>query len=257
MALFMEFRGRHHLWQVFADAVAFMAFAISNSCDMRMRDERERRYMEGIGRYSSAEQARFPQIFQALCETLEAKPGDILGKIFEELGLANADRGQFFTPFHIGQLMAQLLIDPVKQASEIKRWGFITLNEPACGAGAMVIAFAQSMFERGINYQQHLHVTAQDIDERAVHMAYVQLSLLGVPAVVIHGNTLLVENRGEWLTPMHVAGKWRERLNLRRAFEAMTSLLSGIQPDGSEQAAGGNVVRPKKASGMAAQLALL
>ncbi|MEK2631230.1 N-6 DNA methylase [Pseudomonas aeruginosa] len=187
MALFMEFRGRHHLWQVFADAVAFMAFAISNSCDMRMRDERERRYMEGIGRYSSAEQARFPQIFQALCETLEAKPGDILGKIFEELGLANADRGQFFTPFHIGQLMAQLLIDPVKQASEIKRWGFITLNEPACGAGAMVIAFAQSMFERGINYQQHLHVTAQDIDERAVHMAYVQLSLLGVPAVVIHG----------------------------------------------------------------------
>ncbi|HCF9160878.1 TPA: hypothetical protein NI581_002212 [Pseudomonas aeruginosa] len=71
-----------------------MAFAISNRCDPRMQDERERRYMEGIKRYSSAEQARFPLIFQALCEAMEAKPGDILGRIFEELGLANADRGR-------------------------------------------------------------------------------------------------------------------------------------------------------------------
>ena len=51
------------------------------------------------------------------------------------------------------------------------------------------------MQDAEINYQQHLHVTAVDVDSRAAHMAYVQLALLNVPAVVIVGNTLTLEER--------------------------------------------------------------
>jgi len=43
-------------------------------------------------------------------------------------------------------------------------------------------------------------------------MAYVQLSLLHVPAVVIHGDTLLLEEYGHWHTPAHMLGGWRYRL---------------------------------------------
>jgi hypothetical protein len=39
------------------------------------------------------------------------------------------------------------------------------------------------MLSQGVNDQQHLHITAVDIDIRAVHMTYLQLSLLRVPAV--------------------------------------------------------------------------
>jgi hypothetical protein len=68
--------------------------------------------------------------------------------------------------------------------------GFVTAMEPACGAGSMVIALAEAMRNLGINYQRHLHVTAIDIDPRAIHMAYVQFSLLHVPAHLMVGNSL-------------------------------------------------------------------
>ena len=55
------------------------------------------------------------------------------------------------------------------------RSGFLRANDPAVGGGAMVIALAREILAQGINYQSHLHVTAVDVDIRAVHMPYIQL----------------------------------------------------------------------------------
>jgi hypothetical protein len=96
---------------------------------------------------------------------------------------------------------------------------FLTANEPACGGGAMLIAMAEIMSEKGLNYQKTLHVTAQDLDLKAVHMCYVQLSLLGIPGIVIHGNTLLNEQRSIWHTPMHIMGGWTWKL--RKPMEVL------------------------------------
>jgi len=38
----------------------------------------------------------------------------------------------------------------------------------------------QEIRDACINYQQHLHVTAIDIDPKCVHMAYVQFALLHI-----------------------------------------------------------------------------
>lgn len=67
---------------------------------------------------------------------------------------------------------------------------------------------------------QVVHVTAQDIDATAVHMAYLQLSLLHVPAIVLLGNSLSVEVREHWVTPAHVMGGWDLRLRSARACAA-------------------------------------
>ncbi len=80
--------------------------------------------------------------------------------------------------------------------------------EPAAGAGGMVIATAEAFAGEGINYQQAMHATCIDIDATAVHMAYVQLSLLHIPAIVMHGNALSLEQWGYWLTPAHILGFW-------------------------------------------------
>ncbi|MFQ3896582.1 hypothetical protein [Sphingobium sp. R-7] len=80
----------------------------------------------------------------------------------------------------------------------------------------MVIALAQTMRDIGHNYQRHLHVTAIDIDPRAIHMAYVQLSLLHIPAHLIVGNALSGEIQDHWFTPAHILGGWTARLALRQ-----------------------------------------
>lgn len=83
----------------------------------------------------------------------------------------------------------------------------------------MLIAFAEAMRDMKLNYQTQLHVTARDLDIKAVHMSYVQLSLLGIPGVVIHGNTLLNECLSVWRTPMHVMGMWDIKLRRNEAAD--------------------------------------
>lgn len=203
---------RHALYDVFRDFVEMAALAISNSVDMLQRQAREERYLQLIGRYQPDEQKRFPQMLGALVGVLEAGPDDVLGQVFGELELGNAARGQFFTPYSLCAATARLTLDPDEVRQRIAERGFITLHEPACGAGALVIGMAEAMQAADINYQQHLHVTAVDIDQRAVHMAYLQFSLLGIPAAVILGNTLTMELTEQWHTPAHVIGMWPQKL---------------------------------------------
>jgi hypothetical protein len=49
-----------------------------------------------------------------------------------------------------------------------------------------VIALADEMKRVGVNYQQHLHVTA----------------------VNVHGNSLSIEEHSRWYTPAHIMGGW-------------------------------------------------
>lgn len=57
-------------------------------------------------------------------------------------------------------------------------------------------------------------------------MAYVQLSLLGIPAVVVHGNALSLDVWGVWYTPAHVFVGWGRRLRLRRE-EQTAAIVAG------------------------------
>lgn len=202
---------KHGHWQVFSDFVEVAAISISNAVDLARRDEREARYLEIVRRYERDEVQRFPHMLGELVEELECGPADVLGAVFMEMGLGSKWHGQFFTPYHLCRLMAGMMVDDHMRGL-IEARGFIRANEPACGGGAMLIALAEEMKLGGLNYQQHLHVVAQDLDLKAVHMAYVQLSLLHIPAVVIQGNTLALEERSHWLTPAHIMGGWEWRL---------------------------------------------
>lgn len=146
---------------------------------------------------------------------LEEGHRDVLGELFMQMGLGDQWKGQFFTPYALAYLMAEMSMQDAAQVIEEK--GFITLLEPAAGAGCMVIAAAAALRDQGINYQQHLHATAIDIDQTACHMAYIQLTLLHVPAIVVHGNALFPDKEyGHWVTPAHVLGAWDGRLKRGR-----------------------------------------
>lgn len=216
---------RHHGYQVFSDFVEMAATSVSNAVDLRQKEKREARYMEIVKRYQTDEVQKFPEMFAALTLKLEEGFSDVLGGVFHELELHNKWTGQFFSPYPLCKMMALMTVGDSDPKAKIEERGFLTAMEPACGSGAMVIAIADALKDSGINYQQHLHVTAVDVDAKCVHMAYLQLSLLHIPATIIHGNALTLEEWGHWDTPAHIMGGWDWKL---RRGEADTKIVGPI-----------------------------
>jgi len=202
---------RHRKHEVFRDFCELAALSLSNAVDLRSFDVREARYMQIVGRYEAAEVALFPQMLAQVVQSLERGLHDCMGQLFMSLDLGDHWKGQYFTPYQVAYLMAKLGTGDV--GAMVGQKGYIRMNEPAAGAGAMVIALADSMQKMGFNYQRCLHVTAQDLDETAVHMAYIQLTLLHIPAVVVHGNSLWPKSTdARWFTAAHILGGWGHRL---------------------------------------------
>lgn len=205
--LFEKVAYRHNLKSVFCDFVEMAAVSFRSSVDINFRTKGQERYKSIITRYDSKEIMLFTSILGELTIALEEKPKDYLGELFSKFGVGDANKGQFFTPYHLCLAAVKLVIDENIE-EEIKQKGFITLDEPSCGAGAMIIAFSEAMKEKKLDPQRQLKVTAKDLDIRAVHMAYVQLSLLGIPAQICHANTLSLKVFDTWKTPIFVLDGW-------------------------------------------------
>jgi type I restriction-modification system DNA methylase subunit len=202
--------GNHDMHTVFSDFCAMVATAIRNTIDRDGYQAREDDYLARVARYTPEQLDRFANVLAHLGLELERSPRDVLGEVYMGLEIAAREQGQFFTPWHVCELMAAMNFSDAKAL--LTDAPFLTLYEPACGAGAMVLAATQTLAAQGINFQQQLHVTADDINPTAVHMAYIQFSLMGIPALVHHRNALSLEHFDTWATPMHVLGGWSLRL---------------------------------------------
>ncbi|MBF7013745.1 N-6 DNA methylase [Novosphingobium resinovorum] len=208
-----------------------MAIAISNSVDLVQREQREARYLEIVGRYETQIIESFARVMAELTLALESGFGDVLGALFHDLELHSKAKGQFFTPYVLSRAIADMLVgDPAATRAAIEERGYLTAMEPACGSGSMVIALAEGLWMQGINYQRHLHVTAVDIDPRAIHMAYVQLSLLHIPARLVVGDALSGEIREQWFTPAHILGGWTARLATAPKGKTTIATITSDQP---------------------------
>ena len=179
--------GKYSSYEVFSDWIKCSSLFISNSLELfhgKVWKDREQAYIDSITRYNKTEQKMFSDMFLMLAETLEFKMSDVLGEIYMDSGMGSKAAGQFFTPYHISYLTAKLSMP------EPDELGLYHINEPSCGGGGMIIAVAQALMEKGINYQSKMRVVTQDLDWKGVYMCYLQLSLLGINATVAQGDTL-------------------------------------------------------------------
>lgn len=199
--------GKYNPYQVFFDWVYIMALTISNSTDMikgPIWKEREARYMELASRYSSEEMHTMCLLFTLLSMSYEDKIEDVLGYIYMKSGAGNNRLGQFFTPFHISDFVAKIGMEQIIPGKKYP------IFEPSCGAGGMIIAAAKHVIEQGGDIKC-LKVVAQDLDWLGVYMTYVQLSLIGIDAVVAQGdslkNEIIPENR-KFRTPVNKGMIW-------------------------------------------------
>lgn len=181
--------GKYSAYEVFSDWIRCCALAISNNTTpMQLQgkiwEDREKAYMDTISRYTTQEAGLFPEMLALLAMALEKNMEDVLGDIYMSSGMGNKAAGQFFTPYHLSELCAELT------ALEPDESGIYRVSEPSCGGGGMIIAMAKALKNRGVNYQRKMQVVAQDLDWKGVYMCYLQLSLLGIPAICAQGDTL-------------------------------------------------------------------
>ena len=142
------------------------------------------------------------------------------------LDLGSHWHGQFFTPYDICRMMAKISLNGGERdaKTEILDHGYISINDPACGAGATLIAAANQLRNQYINYQTDALFVGQDIDRIAGMMCYIQLSLLGCAGYVVIADTLSNPITGAdvlipcpkadqemWYTPMFASELWTQR----------------------------------------------
>ena len=213
ITLFNRLVGRRSNWEVWNDFLTMAAIAFANVMPTPERTEREDRYLSMIRSYEKEEQEIFPQLLSVVTMAFEDNPKqDFLGNLYTTLNLNQHQKGQFFTPYHICEFMAEVQNGRDLKA-DVEQKGFISVSDPACGAGALLIAFANSARAHGVNYQEKVLFVAQDIDATAAKMCYIQLTLLGCSACVIIGDSLVKPgfhpDNEVYYTPMYFLNSWR------------------------------------------------
>ena len=180
---FQKLTYRHRAWDVWRDYILLHACSISNVLDKENYGQREKRYLKIIHQYSKEEQAIFPELAA-------------------------------YTTMALDQNQEQ--------------YGYISINDPCCGAGATLIAGVHVIrkqlehCEPSRNYQNHILVVAQDVDEIVGLMCYIQISLLGLAGFIKIGNSITdpisTDDSSEnyWYTPMYFSDVWSTRRMLRQ-----------------------------------------
>ena len=182
--------------EVFKDFLTLSAYSLAQP--FYRSEEIELKYKYISSKYTKEQAEEFPKLLAFLVSALEKQHQDFLGEVFMQMNLGNAVNGQYFTPYRVSKMMSKLTGIHVKKYANSE---IMTLCEPCCGSGAMIIAFAECLLEQDINYQHCLYVEATDIDEMCYKMAYIQLSLLGIPAKVIWGDSLSMRYNEVLYTP--------------------------------------------------------
>ena len=223
-------------WQKWSDFIELSAIAISNACDHESKDResREARYMKIINSYPKKDQAIFPKLLAITATALESNPDqDFLGEMFMLQNFGDHWRGQFFTPYNVSRMMAEIQTPDAQETLDKRGW--VGIHDCCCGAGSLLIAARNVFTRKKVGYHQALFV-AQDIDYIVGLMCYIQLSLLGCAGYVViadafryplashNGSPLLPHFRPEqdvWFTPMFYDEVWQMRIK----WEYMTMLL--------------------------------
>jgi type I restriction-modification system DNA methylase subunit len=156
------------------------------------------KYADSNDRHSVGERPadHFAAALHSLMEHMGKTNKECLGDIYMEF-LSDDASGQFFTPSQICDLMADM------NQIEIPPGRTFTINDPACGAGAMLVAQAKKLTdEQG----RRVLFIAQDIDWRCCIMTALNMMFFNLNSVVIWGDSLAVEARAAWETRKTICG---------------------------------------------------
>ena len=190
-----EILGRKHSrMQVFEDFLTIAHCALWIPPTFEAFIEKENEYKRVMAKYTTFEHDAFIEVFARLSLLMEEEHDDYLGTLYNLLQLSSRKRGEVYTPMHIAELLAEIQMGehPVEEQASVM--------DPACGSGALIIGYARVLNKKGVNASEKMYAECTDISLLACKMAFIQLSLMGVPAQVKWGNALKNEYQQAWFT---------------------------------------------------------
>ncbi len=196
-------------YEAFSEFIRIYASEIAWACGNKPYSLMEDREVI-VSRIENQRKECYMRMFDTMIHALEEDPDqDFLGATYMRLGVGDKSHGQFFTPYNMAKTTVALGSSTATDLSGAD--GFISVNEPSCGAGGMIIAVANQLRNQGMNCQRALYFKAQDISELPALMCYLQCSLLGLAGHVVIGDTLMREKRMVLQTPMMLEDVWQLR----------------------------------------------
>lgn len=227
--------GKWSAWEIWQDFIIMSAISLANVFDKQEALEKE--YMQRASKYKPQELDVFAKMLAEVVDALDSNPDqDYLGELFMELELGDNWKGQFFTPYCVCKAMAAINCGNI--GDTIKQRGWVSVNDPACGAGALLIAVANQCKEQKINYQTDVLFVAQDIDFLAGCMCFIQMCLIGCPGYVVIADTIAhpaqtydrrgllpISGQNVLYTPMFFRRQWM----FRKAFAKIEVMTAGVQ----------------------------
>ena len=203
-------RGRISRPQTLSDFLAYCALLLSIRTDPVHTEQRSKSLERLKANYKKDEWEAFYQGLVDLCRTFVSniqvgRYEDLFAGPFTQVRATSQALKQDFTPVDVGKLIGAI---SVSSNISLPEKGFFSLGDHACGSGTLLLAGAQRIADTGYNPAEQLVIQAADLDARCVHMTYLHLSLYGIPAVVVHGNTITLNEYDRWYTPVYLWRKW-------------------------------------------------
>ena len=162
--------------QAFED---FLTFVRCSLAGQTMEEE----YLQTVAKgYANGEEGKrgidlMVKAFGTLVLSMEETGQDVLGDIFTG-GITYGERGQFFTPDSVCELMAEMTTGDGGEEPQ-------SINDPACGSGRFLL----SVGKKHPNWE----CVGQDVDHRCVQMTAINLALNGLKGWAVWQNTLSLE----------------------------------------------------------------
>lgn len=137
----------------------------------------------------------FARAYAHLLMEIEESGGDPLGELYM-MEISYGEHGQFFTPAHVGQMMAKMtLSDAIEDGQSI--------CDPTCGGGTLLI-------EAG-RLNRTVTLTGIDLDERCAKMAALNMLFRGLTSHIYCGNSLTGQMYTAWHTGVMIGLPYIER----------------------------------------------
>lgn len=118
---------------------------------------------------------------------------DLFGQLYEQMFLLKSkasSNGQFFTPYSLCRLMADIT-DPVNEENDTKN-GFVRVNDPACGSARTLLAHFMKKTHDNHALAGRYFYEAADIDLPTCKMAACNMMIHGMQGKVVCQDQLLM-----------------------------------------------------------------
>jgi len=191
----IRFETGHWRPHIFRDWTVLMVSALA-------RDDET--YNDRLDKYASPEDdmeqrrevaTAFSEAFGELVIATREAERPVIGDVYEQIGAQADDFGQYFTPWDLCRLKAELITDD--RNPDASQDDPMSVSDPACGSGRLLVAGAKRLREQ--HPETPVVATGVDKDPTCARMAVINLALAGIPGKICYGDSLTMDRHREWI----------------------------------------------------------